>query len=192
MSNTEKDVKVVVNAHGEYSIWSASRDIPDGWHDVGRVGIKEECLDYIEGVWLTETPLRAQYPSKHACCEHLSEELTKFDVNKRPETGPRDLVKHLAQGKHAIELCARSNRHTTINEIAKEPYAFVNFPNTQGGTLLRVPTDTFRNTKINKHECDVGYWHLEGETVLNHVKIRCILHIDGDTLAGEGYVKILS
>ncbi|VAW40365.1 MbtH-like NRPS chaperone, partial [hydrothermal vent metagenome] len=36
--------KVVVNHEEQYSIWSAEREIPIGWRDVGKQGSKEYCL----------------------------------------------------------------------------------------------------------------------------------------------------
>ena len=49
--------KVVVNHEEQYSIWFAERDAPLGWREVGRMGRKKECLDYIEEVWTDMRPL---------------------------------------------------------------------------------------------------------------------------------------
>ncbi len=43
--------KVVVNREQMYSIWPADRENPLGWKEVGKVGEKQACLDYIEEVW---------------------------------------------------------------------------------------------------------------------------------------------
>jgi MbtH protein len=48
---------VVVNDEEQYSIWPNYREIPLGWRDAGRSGIKQECLDYIEQVWTDMRPL---------------------------------------------------------------------------------------------------------------------------------------
>ena len=48
---------VVVNDEQQYSIWFADRDLPAGWHDVGKNGTKQECLDYIDSVWVDMRPL---------------------------------------------------------------------------------------------------------------------------------------
>ncbi len=48
---------VVVNHEEQYSIWPVGRDIPLGWREVGKSGLKEECLDYIEEVWTDMRPL---------------------------------------------------------------------------------------------------------------------------------------
>ena len=49
--------KVVVNHQGQYSIWSAHRENPLGWRDVGKSGSKPECLAYIKEVWTDMRPL---------------------------------------------------------------------------------------------------------------------------------------
>lgn len=49
--------KVVVNHEEQYSIWPAYRDLPLGWRAVGKEGLKDECLDYIEEVWTDMRPL---------------------------------------------------------------------------------------------------------------------------------------
>jgi MbtH protein len=49
--------KVVVNDEEQYSVWSAERDAPAGWHEVGVQGAKDECLAHIERVWTDMRPL---------------------------------------------------------------------------------------------------------------------------------------
>ena len=49
--------KVVVNHEEQYSIWAAHKEIPLGWKDVGKSGLKQECLDYIKEVWTDMRPL---------------------------------------------------------------------------------------------------------------------------------------
>jgi MbtH protein len=48
---------VVVNHEEQYSIWLAHRDTPLGWREVGKTGLKQECLDYIKEVWTDMRPL---------------------------------------------------------------------------------------------------------------------------------------
>jgi MbtH protein len=58
--NEEEDdrmYKVVINHEEQYSIWPAERENPLGWTDVGKVGTKAECLDYIKEVWTDMRPL---------------------------------------------------------------------------------------------------------------------------------------
>ncbi|MGP0591230.1 MbtH family protein [Nitrospira sp. T9] len=59
-SDEEEDTtvyKVVMNHEEQYSIWPSYRDNPLGWTDVGKTGLKEECLDYIKEVWTDMRPL---------------------------------------------------------------------------------------------------------------------------------------
>jgi len=50
-------LKVVVNHEEQYSIWPAERENPRGWRDAGKVGYKQECLEYINEVWTDMRPL---------------------------------------------------------------------------------------------------------------------------------------
>jgi MbtH protein len=53
----KKIYKVVINHEEQYSIWPADRDNPLGWRDVGKSGLKSECLAYIKEVWTDMRPL---------------------------------------------------------------------------------------------------------------------------------------
>jgi MbtH protein len=59
LDNTEDSTiyRVVINDEEQYSIWPVSREIPLGWRDAGRSGLKAECLDYIKEVWTDMRPL---------------------------------------------------------------------------------------------------------------------------------------
>ena len=60
MQDQDEDTRqytVVMNHEEQYSIWPSGREIPAGWHDVGRSGSKQECLAYIEEVWTDMRPL---------------------------------------------------------------------------------------------------------------------------------------
>jgi MbtH protein len=49
--------KVVVNYEEQYSIWPSEKENPLGWKDVGKSGLKSECLEYIKEVWTDMRPL---------------------------------------------------------------------------------------------------------------------------------------
>jgi len=49
--------KVVINHEEQYSIWPADRENPLGWVDVGKSGLKPECLAYIKEIWTDMRPL---------------------------------------------------------------------------------------------------------------------------------------
>jgi MbtH protein len=49
--------RVVVNHEEQYSIWPAHKEIPAGWRDTGKQGLKADCLSYVESVWTDMRPL---------------------------------------------------------------------------------------------------------------------------------------
>ena len=49
--------KVVMNHEEQYSIWPAYKENALGWNDVGKSGLKAECLSYIKEVWTDMRPL---------------------------------------------------------------------------------------------------------------------------------------
>ena len=49
--------KVVMNHEEQYSIWPTDRENALGWNDVGKSGLKQECLAYIKEVWTDMRPL---------------------------------------------------------------------------------------------------------------------------------------
>jgi MbtH protein len=49
--------QVVMNHEEQYSIWPADRENALGWSDVGKSGLKDECLAHIKEVWTDMRPL---------------------------------------------------------------------------------------------------------------------------------------
>ena len=70
--------KVVVNHEEQYSIYPAERRVPIGWRAVGKVAEEEECLRYIEEIWVNNRPadLRERV-------EALREEVEEAATRKR-------------------------------------------------------------------------------------------------------------
>ena len=52
-----KTYVVLINGEEQYSIWPSGKKIPDGWSEAGKSGPKEECLSYVEEVWVDMRPL---------------------------------------------------------------------------------------------------------------------------------------
>lgn len=48
---------VLKNIEEQYSIWPDFKDIPIGWHAVGSPMPKDDCLSYINKVWVDMRPL---------------------------------------------------------------------------------------------------------------------------------------
>jgi MbtH protein len=57
MDDDNRQYRVVVNHEEQYSIWPSDREIPTGWKDAGKVGTKQECLDFVKQVWTDMRPL---------------------------------------------------------------------------------------------------------------------------------------
>ena len=49
--------EVVINQEGQYSLWPASKAVPNGWTTAGKQGPKEACLEFISQVWTDMRPL---------------------------------------------------------------------------------------------------------------------------------------
>jgi MbtH protein len=57
MDDDSRQYRVVVNHEEQYSIWPSDREIPAGWKDAGKLGSKEECLEFVKQVWTDMRPL---------------------------------------------------------------------------------------------------------------------------------------
>lgn len=53
----EAQYYVVKNHEEQYSIWPTYKPIPKGWVTVGEAENKENCLSYIEKMWIDMRPL---------------------------------------------------------------------------------------------------------------------------------------
>lgn len=56
-SNDTRTYTVLVNAEEQYSLWLQDLAVPAGWRSAGKIGTKQECLDYVRGVWTDMRPL---------------------------------------------------------------------------------------------------------------------------------------
>jgi MbtH protein len=57
MNEDNFEYQVLVNHEEQYSLWPTFKEIPNGWRQVGPIGTKQECLDYVEQVWIDMRPL---------------------------------------------------------------------------------------------------------------------------------------
>lgn len=67
--------KVVVNHEEQYSIWFADRELPLGWNEVGKSGLKSECLAYIKEVWTDMRPLSLRKRMEELARQKSSQEI---------------------------------------------------------------------------------------------------------------------
>lgn len=52
IENKSAVYKVLTNCYRQYSIWPIGRENPLGWIDTAKSGEKDECLAYVNEVWL--------------------------------------------------------------------------------------------------------------------------------------------
>jgi MbtH protein len=60
MPDEDEDTTIyvaVVNHEEQYSIWPEGRELPLGWNEAGKRGLKAEVLAWIEEVWTDMRPL---------------------------------------------------------------------------------------------------------------------------------------
>jgi len=57
MNEDDFEYQVLVNHEEQYSLWPTFKVIPNGWHQVGPIGSKQDCLAYVESAWSDMRPL---------------------------------------------------------------------------------------------------------------------------------------
>jgi uncharacterized protein YbdZ (MbtH family) len=181
--------KVVVNHEEQYSIWPADRENPLGWRDVGKTGLKAECLAYIEEVWTDMRPL-----SLRKQMEDIARQPAPPPSPSPQDTAADTLVQRLASGHHRI--AAGLSSETGVQRLRQEidrGYVHITFTDTRGGTELgiRLNPDASDVTQAD-FEKQTGSVHLEGSLVLDYVPVRCIADIDLTTLTGQGHLEIVA
>jgi uncharacterized protein YbdZ (MbtH family) len=176
--------KVVVNHEEQYSIWPEYKENPLGWNDVGKSGLKADCLAYIKEVWTDMRPLSLR---------KKMEEMAKNPPPPPPPPDPnrpqeKSLVDRLCEGQHRVEAGLRPEKTVKLfKDAIDRDYVHVKFIDTRGGTELGV--------RLDRDNCDFsgadfengsGTVHVEGGLTLDYVDVRCIADIDLATLAGTG------
>ena len=177
--------KVVVNEEEQYSIWPDYMKNPRGWRDVGKVGLKVECLAYIKEVWTDMRPLSLR---------KKMEELARNPPVARaiPQT-PKiaSLVDRLAIGNHPAVVCLRPEPSLRLfKDTLDSGYLRVKFTDTNPGTELGM--------QLNKDACNfeeanfekgTGSIHVVGDSSLDFTRVRCVADINLDSLAGHGHLE---
>jgi uncharacterized protein YbdZ (MbtH family) len=127
--------KVVVNHEDQYSIWPDYKEMPFGWKDVGKIGLKADCLAFINEVWTDMRPLS------------LRKKMEEMAKNPPPPTPPPDpnrlreksMVDRLCKGDHPVEAGLRPEKTVKLfKEALDRNYVRVKFTKTRGGTELGV------------------------------------------------------
>ncbi len=60
MSRDDRGWYAVRNDEGQYSVWRDHLPVPAGWNVVHEAATRQECLEYIEGVWDDIRPLSSR------------------------------------------------------------------------------------------------------------------------------------
>lgn len=181
MEETQLTYRVVVNHEEQYSIWPVGRENAPGWRDAGVEGDKAACLEYIKTVWTDMRPLSLR---------KRMEELAKNPPPDEPDAAWEDeappLVDRLSAGTHRVEISIRPERTlTALRECLDRDYVHVKFTDTRGGTELGVRIDKTASRLPAALE-SAGTIHIEGTLTLDYVPVRCIAHINLETMTGEG------
>lgn len=178
--------KVVINHEEQYSIWPADRPNPLGWQNVGVSGPKAECLAHIKEVWTDMRPL-----SLRKQMEQAGQRLPPAAAGGEEDSfDGDDLVKRLSEGAHPVVASLRPEKTIrAFKERINLGYVHLRFTDTRGETELGVRLDSAAlDLDHADFENQTGFVHLEGGLTLNYQKVRCIVDIDLQTLAGEGYL----
>jgi uncharacterized protein YbdZ (MbtH family) len=184
--------KVVMNHEEQYSIWPADRDHPLGWQEVGKSGLKQECLDYVEEVWTDMRPLslRQQMEADAERPAPPPPPLSEASMPVDSRTGD-PLVDRLSEGAHAVEPGLRPDKTIqAFKESLDRDYMYIKFTQTQGGTELGVRLDRERS-EVSQADFSraTGTVHVEGDLILNDVPVRCVADINLLTLSGQGHLE---
>lgn len=181
---------VVVNHEEQYSIWPADRDLPLGWEQEGKTGPKDECLAYIEEVWVDMRPLSLRQQMEKT--GHQPPVDTQANTAVAVNPGRDSLVERLAKGNHLLIASRVDNSIERFKESIDRGYVLIKFTETQGGTELGIRLDEQRSDLSQADFAQgQGIAHLEGTMTLNYIKVRCIADIDLAHFKGTGHLEII-
>jgi hypothetical protein len=104
------------------------------------------------------------------------------------------LVAQLSEGDHPLALGLRPEKSVAaLKEALERGYVHVVFTGTGGGTELGVRLDRESAASANANlETQTGTLHLEGELILDSVRVRCLADIDLGSLEGRGRLQPLT
>jgi uncharacterized protein YbdZ (MbtH family) len=160
--------RVVVNSEEQYSIWPADREPPSGWQPDGVEGTRDACLDHIATVWTDMRPkgLR-EWMEAHA------------DMPPAPpesELGP-PLLEVLSHTQPTRAVVTPADSVEAFRAALSRGVIHLSFPNTRGGTVLRIAVDSYRD--------DSQGFQIEGHLVLDGQRASCRVQLDHE-LSGTG------
>jgi uncharacterized protein YbdZ (MbtH family) len=181
----EKTVyKVVINHEEQYSIWPEGRENPPGWTEVGKSGLKDECLAYIKEVWTDMRPL-----SLRLKMEEMVRNPPAAEPPAPEQARGESLVERLGAGLHPLVVRMRPEPTARrFKEAVDQGYVRVEF--TEPGTELGVKLDREASDfSAADFEGAKGTARIVGGLTLDYVTVRCVADIDLATLAGQGRLE---
>jgi uncharacterized protein YbdZ (MbtH family) len=168
--------KVVLNHEEQYSIWPAERENPAGWRDDGKIGLKQECLAYIDEVWTDMRPLSLRQQMAEDA-RRINETVYPFTQEPHPVTIDWSPEATVADIKDGIE-------HGFI------PIAFVEAPDLPGVGIM-IDHEATDLSGANWATAQ-GSIRLEGQGTIYAVgKVRVVADINLSTRTGRGQISIL-
>lgn len=179
--------KVVLNDEEQYSIWSADRPLPAGWHEDGFSGTKRECLDHIAEVWTDMRPLSLR--------RHLAEleNNPPEPAAPLPEDDTPSLVERLnGQGHRALIDARTDDKLAYLRERIEIGHVHVLFPDTRGGTELGLAlTEVAQAAALAA--LDTGdEITLTGKLTLDDEPVVCNVRLSAPGLEGRGGLQRVS
>lgn len=105
-----------------------------------------------------------------------------------------NLVKHLSEGSHAVEVSLRPERTVRLfKEQVDRGYVLIKFKESRGGTELGVPLNKSR-TDLNQvnFDTETGKAKIVGELTLNYVPVRVVAEVELPSMLGQAHLEILT
>ncbi|WP_075883934.1 MbtH family protein [Candidatus Protochlamydia sp. W-9] len=190
----ELQYEVVINEEEQYSIWPVTKEIPAGWKAVGQKGNKAVCLSYIKCVWTDMRPLslRKQMENLKTVNMENLETAENVEVEDFQTTSISSTVKFLSTGLHPLSVYPSPVSIEHFKAFLEEQFIHINYLDTKGETCLGVNLDLNSTDKWTiGFEQKKGTFHLEGDLILDYVKVRCVADVDLSSMKGMGYLRIL-
>ncbi len=182
---------VVVNAEEQYSIWPTFKSVPAGWYEVGFKGSKAGCLAHIKEVWKDMRPLSLR--------KKMEQRKATWEKDKAAILAPRaqepfksPTVSFLSSGWHPLSCKSIYSSGKVLKEALDKNHIHVEFTNTMGGTCLSFPIDPQCSSYSDANfASSKGEIYLEGNLILDFIKVRCLAKIDLCLLEGVGTLQLM-